>query len=334
MNFLKDDEFIILMASNDEKHLLPSVGERSRMRELGIQTCHEQPSWALIEPAQGQYNWGYLDNIIKNNRDAGMKSLIQLTGWKNPTWMPDDWFCKTKDGKIEREALSLWNEEAQKHSDNFYRLVIDRYKSHKDVRFFFGEYQGGEGVLPPTWAIYDDAAVKDFRYFNFFDGKTFPLPEDGSTMDWLDKSVVNHLVRKGQIFYDAYKEVWNAQQYLMDTWTHAFGNFAHIETLLKMHKAWSDANIVLLQYTYFDNSHDINCVNYVDRLVDAVKCEVIVEAMFCAGLPITTPKAIAKGFRGQILHPQKNSFAYEPIEDWMFENIKRSQELWLASREK
>lgn len=330
MKFLLDNEFLILMNNNDQIHGF-SVGDKARMRSAGIQTCHEQPSWAMIEPARGQYNWAVLDNLISENRQAGMKSLIQICGWKCPGWMPNDWFCKTRDGKFERECLSLWNEEAQQHSDQYYRDVISHYRDQKDVYFFFGEWQGGEGVLPPTWSIYDEYALKDFR--SIWGASSSPVPDDPKTLGWMDGWVMSHQLRKAKIFYEFYGEIWNAQQYLMNVWTKAFGNDSHPVVLQSFRNVWPDINIVLIQYTYFDSAHDENNVRYVDDLVAKTNCEVIVEAMFCAGLPTTTPKAIAKGFRGQIVHPQRSGFDFQPIEDWMITNIKNSHDLWMKSRE-
>lgn len=328
--FLHDDEFLILMNNNDQIHGF-SVGDKARIWAAGIQTCHEQPSWAMIEPAQGQYNWAVLDNLISENRQAGMKSLIQLVGWKCPTWIPNDWFCKTKEGKIERECLSPWNSEAMYFSDLMVINAIQHYWDQKDVAFFHGDWQGGEGMFPPTWSIYDAFAIQDYK--KVFGNDAMPIPENPDTMKWMGQKIMDYFIHKARVFYPAYHEIWNSQQYLMNVWTHAFGNFVHVETMEKFRESFSDANIILMQYTYFDSAHDENNIRYVDNIVAKTGCEVIVEAMFCAGLPTTTPKAIAKGFRGQIVHPQRSGFDFQPIEDWMITNIKNSHDLWMKSRE-
>ena len=335
--FLENDEFIILMSHNltrtqdtGDTYHVHSIGERALMREAGIKTSHEQPAWNIIEPSKGNYNPEYLDTIINTNREAGMKSLVQISGWRNPNWMPDDWFCKTKDGNIERECLSFWNVEAQLYSDDFYKLMINSYKHQKDVMFFFGEFQGGEGALRPTWCIYDPCAVHDYKLL--YGNNAVPDPNSKDTIEWLGVSIIDHYVRKARIFYEAYGEVWNCQQYLMDTWSKAFGNFVQLPTLQEFRKLWSDAEIMLLQYTYFDGSHDAKCIEFVDKLVELTGCKVIVEALFSSGLPNTAPRAIAKGFRGQILHPTMSSFSGEPINQQILENIKIANKMWLDSR--
>ena len=335
--FLENDEFIIFMAHNStrvqdsgDSYHVHSVGERIAMREVGIKTSHEQPAWNTIEPSKDNYNSDYLDGIILTNREAGMKSLIQLTGWRNPAWMPDDWFCKTKEGKVERECLSFWNEEAQQYSDDFYKLMINSYKRDKDIMFFFGEYQGGEGALAPTWCIYDNAALEDYK--KVYGNDAVPVPDSPETLLWLGDSIIKHYIRKAKIFYDAYKEIWNAQQYLMDTWTRAFGNFVQSDTLIEFRNLWPDITIMLLQYTYFDSSHKADNEQFVDMLRNETGCEVIAEALFAKGLPTTAPRAIAKGFRGQILHPTMGSFSNEGLTAQILDNIKIANRMWLDSR--
>jgi hypothetical protein len=90
-------------------------------------------------------------------------------------------------------------------------------------------------------------------------------------------------------------------------------------------------SIVLLQYTYFDETHGQENENYVFDIVKDVGCDVIVEAHFCAGLKDTTPAAIAKGFRGQILCPLHPQCGQKTIEPWMLDEIRKAHELWLLS---
>jgi len=335
--FLENDEFIILMSHNqyrtqdsgDNYHVY-DVGERTALREVGIKTSHEQPAWNILNPQKDVYDFDYLNKIIDINRQAGMKSLIQISGWRNPAWMPDEWFCKTKDGNIERECLSFWNEKAEKYSDDYYKLMIQAYKDYDDVRFFFGEFQGGEGALRPTWCIYDNSALQNYK--EWYGNDAEPNPNNPETIYWLGESIKKHFVMKAKIFYDAYGEIWNCQQKLMDNWSKAFGNFVQFDTLRFFKVIWPDIKIYLLQYTYFDGSHGQDNVEFVDRIKNELGAEVIVEAMFASGLPTTAPRSIAKGFRGQILHPTMQSFSGEGLNQTILQNIKNAQTQWMESR--
>jgi hypothetical protein len=333
MNFLKNEEFLVLMSQHKERaigfeayHEL-TIPEKLRLRVVGIQTSSEQPAWAVIEPSRGQYNFDYLDRLIHINREADMKTLFHISGWRNPDWMPNEWLAKTKDGVYERELLSFWNEEAQEYSDNFYKMLYDKYDD-PDIEFVFAEWQGGEGAMPPSQCYYDNAALEDYR--STFGTSAVPDIQTPDTLLWLGKKIIKHFVRKTEILYPRYKEMWNMQQYLMDTWTKTFGNFVHADILRKYHELHPDGLVVLLQYTYYDDSHREDNVQFVDRLREETKCETIVEAMFSKGLPETTPKAIAHGFRGQILHPAREPGAN--LEDYEVENVRNSHNLWMQSK--
>lgn len=334
MRFMVENEFLLLMAHCEDRaegyqnQLILDVPQRERMRNAGIQTAHEQPAWKSIEPAQGQYNWDYLDNIINRNRNAGLKSLIQIPGWRIPPWMPNEWRARRSNGMFESEQLSMWSDEAQNYMQTYCDLLCSRYK-FPDVSFFYGEFQGGEGSYPPTQCFFDANALNDFH--SKFGNDAVPDVLQTNTALWFSDKIVEHHLRLAKIMYPYYKELWDCKQELMDRWSKAYGNYAQPDILEAYQKEYPDANIVLLQYTYFDGAHTVLEKQWVDMLVSAFQCEVIVEAMFCGGLPTTTPPAIAKGFRGQIVQPA-NAAGGEPLQDWMVDNIKISHERWMASR--
>jgi hypothetical protein len=99
-------------------------------------------------------------------------------------------------------------------------------------------------------------------------------------------------------------------------------------------KAFDDLCLVLLQYTYFDDAHPQENEMYVDMLMNTYGCEVIVEAMFCKGLPTTTPRAIAKGFRGQIICPTHPHTHETSFKNEMVEAIRDSHIQWAKARGK
>lgn len=335
MNFMKDDEFLLLMCHCEDRaygfeklHIL-TVPERKRLYDAGIRTAHEQPAWMRVNPAPDVYDWNYLDTIVNRNREAGLKSLIQLPGWRVPRWVSNEWKARRKDGMYEDEALSFWNLEAQIYTDQYMQTVINHY-SEEDVGFFFGEHQGGEGAYPPTWCVFDQSALDDYR--NKFGSSASPELENPDTMAWFGKKVIDHYMDKALVLYPKFKEAWNCQQHLMDRWSKAYGNYVNPDIMVDYKKIFPEISVIFLQYTYFDDSHTKEEIDYVDRIIEISGCETIVEAMFCKGLPVTTPKAIAKGFRGQIVHPV-NEFDRTALEDWEVNNIKNSHDLWRKNYE-
>ena len=335
MRFMKDDEFLLLMVHAEDRavgfekwHIL-TTEERKRLYDVGIRTAHEQPPWNKVNPSREHYDWGYLDHMIGRNRNAGLKSLIQLPGWRVPKWVPQEWKARRKEGMYEDEALSFWSVEAQQYIDEYIQTVMDHYPE-EDVGFFFGEHQGGEGAYPPTWCVFDDSALENYK--NTFGSSAIPEIGNPDSMSWFGDKVVQHYIDRARLFYLRQGEAWNAQQRLMDKWSKAYGNFVQPDIMETYSKVYPDISVVLLQYTYFDDSHGADEQNWVDNLIKISNCETIVEAMFCDGLPKTTPLAIAKGFRGQIVHPA-NGFDNVSLSDDMVNKIRDSHNLWKASRE-
>lgn len=340
---MKDDEFLLLMSHNysreaddnasihfPTKPYILDLQDRIKMYECGIRTSHEQPAWQTIEPAKGEYNFKYLDDIVELNRNAGIKTLFQFHGWRIPKWIPNEWRARTKEGLYEDDCLSMWNEEAQEHSSNMYRMLDERYMKDLDVAWFFGEWQGGEGAMRPTHCYHDHAALEDYK--RIYGSNAVPdLKNNPETKKWLGDKIIQHFVRKAKLFYPKYHEIWNMMQHLMDTWDVAFGNYVQPDIIKTYRELFPEACIVLCQATYYDSSHKQDNVEFVDMLRYTYNCETIVEAMYCEGLPITTPKAIAQGFRGQLVRPAFEKGATR-LEDWMVTNIRNSNELWRKSK--
>lgn len=334
---MDDDEFLLVMAHCEDRSpsfpdytYVMNIADRRRLYDIGIKTIHEQPSWAMIEPSKGDYNFDYLDTIINRNREARLKSLVQIHGWRIPDWIPNEWRARQKNGTYELETLSMWNEEAQQYSDKYYKMLDDRYMADPDVMFFFGEWQGGEGVYPSTWCLYDDAAIQDYK--RVYSTSAEPIPDNPDTLDWFGKKCIQHFVRKSTIIQPKFQEVWNMQQYLMDTWTKAFGNFVELDIMKEYRRLWPEGSIVSCQCTYYDSSHKQDNVEFVDLISAVSGCETLVEAMHCRGLPETTPKAIAHGFRGQVVFPAYEDNANGLLQ-WHINNMAVSNQLWRKNYE-
>jgi len=320
--FLVDDEYIVLMSLDNsiEKFHVITLDDKKRFRDVGIQTTIEYPERVSIEPTQGIYDFSLMEKMLERNRTADLKTIFTLCQSFLPAWMPEDWFGKTQDGNIARHVLSMWNKEAQKSTREYYREVIQKFAA-PDVLFVFGEWQCGEGALPPTPSYYDKFALEDFG--------GIPNIANTETRDWLGATVLKHfMVRYSEFcYYQKRKEIWNAQQWLINQWGEGSGNYMQSGILECCKKLSMD--IVLLQYTYYDQAHGTENEIYVESLKNDLGCDVIVEAHYARGLKITTPAAISKGFRGQIVcptHPQAGSFSV--VEPWMFGEVSWSHNKW------
>lgn len=330
MHFMQSDEFLLLMNLGPNMlqgtHVL-SASERARIRDAGIKTAIEYPEWGVMEPTQGIYNFACIEEILRMNRQAGMKTILAVPGPWIPHWIPDAWRYRYSDGVYNGSAISIWNRQALDYEQGFFRLLIERHCSD-DVMFILNELDTGESVLP-SYGFYDDCAKADFS--NKFGD--VPLAFDNEqTKQWLSDSAVRYFTETQAIFYQQFHEIWDAHQWLISHLNPASVNYAQPAILESYRKTFQDLCLVLLQYTYFDDKHPVENEAYVDMLKNTYDCEVIAEAMFCKGLPMTTPKAIGKGFRGQIICPMHPHTHEQSFKDEMVDAIRDSHRQWTRSK--
>jgi len=339
MTFLVPDEFILLMSPSPD-HPLPSPyyltpQNKIDLGKAGIQTAQESLDWNRLEPVRGDYDFSSLDEIIKANRNAGIKTRIRVPGRRGPVWMPDEWMLKKEDGssQIRGDQMgwrqpSFWNEEAQEHCDKFLEMLVERYP---DVLFVYGEFQEGEGVLPGAPFFYDKFAIADYKEKH--GSGAHPNINTQETRDWLQTAAIKRIIRAYKVI-NRHGEIWNFQQLLMDDWTKTCINYAQKDIMRACKKEFPDSNLVLEQDTYFDATHTERHRSHVDEIKEEFQCDVIVEALWPQGLPTTTPKAIARGYRGQIVgvshqHVPENV----ALEHWMLVNIQNSHRQWVEAGE-
>ena len=340
MPFLENDEFIILM--NPNLHVMdnwgapkplyvPTLECRQRYRDAGIKTAVERPIWSEIEPKQGEYDFSTIEEMLYLNRNADQKTIFHVYTAKTPTWLPDDWIATEQDGKLTywRAALSLWNKDAQRHIEGYCKMLVDKY-SAPDVMFIMGGYADNEAILPVAPAFYDRAALESYR--KMFGADAFPDINSPDTRMWLGIEVLNYCDMMDALLYEPHKELWNMQQFLMNQWSPATGNYMQLSIMAGQQGKYSPLHQTLLQYTYYDHAHGKENEAHVDNIAKVTGCDVIVEAHYCKGLRETAPKSIKKGFRGQIVCPTHQQSGSALPEDWMFSEIKWAHDLWRSSR--
>ena len=328
MRFMQDDEYLLLM--NLGPHQLQgttvlTTDERKRIREAGIRTAIEYPEWADLEPAQGVYNFSFIEKVLAMNRSAEMKTIFSIFNPWIPVWIPSDWRPKYQSGVPNTAFISIWSEEGIEYKADLSFMLINEYRAD-DVMFIMGDVDTGESILP-SHAFYDDHAIKDFG--------GIPNFENNDTKEWLEKSVLKYYIGMQRLFYFQYKEIWDAHQWLIAQFNPASMNYMQPKLLQAYRDTFGDKmSLVLLQYTYFDSAHPVDNEIYVDMLKNTYNCETIVEALFCDGLPTTTPRSIAKGFRGQIICPVHPHTHKQRFESWMVESIRNSHNQWRINHEK
>jgi hypothetical protein len=330
MNFLIPEEFLLLMNYNPympEKCHVLTLDERKILREAGIQTAIEYSCLYAIEPERGKYDFSSMEEILRLNRGAGMKTIFSVPNPYFPKWMPNEWKSKYSDESYNDSSFSFWNTEGIEHLKGYFKVLMDKFLA-PDVMFVLAELDTGESAFP-SHGFYDDAAIQNFKAKHGNSEFNYNNPD---VKEWLEDSIVSHFLEMQTVFYPQYKEVWNNLQWLIAHWNSASMNYLQPRILKAFKETFLDVNIVLLQYTYFDSSHPDENEVYVDKLKNEFDLDVIVEAMFCKGLPETTPKAVMKGFRGQIICPTHPHTQEPVLADWMVDNIRKSHQFWTDMR--
>jgi len=338
MSFMASNEFLLLLDAQPFWSLwypyYLTLQNKMDLREAGIQTVHGELYWPRSEPVRGEYDFSDFDRLLRINRAAGMKTKVNIPGGV-PAWMSDEWMLKKEDGstkagerKMPIRFISFWNEEAQEYCENYLKDVIERYHA-PDVLFNYGEFQDGEGMLPCAPFFYDDFAVMDYK--EKYGSKAYPNINTQETRDWLQVAVIKRVIRAYKII-NKHNEIWNHQQLLMDDFAKTYVNYAQKDIMRACKKTFPNSNLVLEQDTYWDGAHTERHRNYVDEIKEEFQCDVIVEAMWPQGLPITTPASIAKGYRGQVIGVSAQSILpIHSLESWILNNIKEAHNQWLRS---
>jgi hypothetical protein len=338
MSFLAYNEFLILQNPGaywkPQPPYFPTPENKAALREAGIQTSLEHLDWSIMEPDKGSYDFTNLEGYLKVNRNAGMKTLFPVPGELAPAWMPNDWMLQRKGGGSEMRGdatgyrnISFWNEEAKEYLDGYLRELIDRYHA-PDVLFIHAENQGGEGMLPCEPFYFDPFALADYK--DKFGNKAYPDISTPETKDWLKKAAIQRVLRIYDII-NKHGDIWNQQQLLMNQWSESTINYAQHDIFRAYQREFPESNLTLLQYTYFDDAHSFVHHRHVDSIKAEFQADIIVEAMYCQGLPTTTPKSIAKGYRGQIIGVAHPMAPADGLDNWMVNAIRKSHQTWLES---
>jgi hypothetical protein len=230
MNFMRDDEFLLLMSFNETEiinkcHVF-TTAERVKLRKAGIKTTIEYPRWYAIEPSKGNYDFSSIETMLQRNREADLKTIFLVYGSSLPQWMPDDWFIKRDTGEVRKEVLSMWNEEAQAHADKYYDTLFSTFAA-PDVMFIFGEYMEGEAILPCEPCYFDRAALEDYK--RRFGSSAMPNISNSETKDWLRMVTIHYNLKRQKEFLKQHNEIWNMQQWLLNQWSPNTINYAQTQ---------------------------------------------------------------------------------------------------------
>jgi len=151
-----------------------------RMRELGLRYVRvAEFAWALIEPRQQEWDWGWLDEAIDTLSEAGL-----LVVMSTPTAAPPAWLVQQhpeilpagSDGRIRgfgaRRHYDTASRVFREHSRRITRAVARRYGQHPSV---VGWQLDNEMADHDTGLSYSDASLAGFRRWLSERYETLPI---------------------------------------------------------------------------------------------------------------------------------------------------------------
>ncbi|MBN1483097.1 MAG: beta-galactosidase [Chloroflexia bacterium] len=147
----------------------------------GFGWIRQQVRWADIEPAKGQYNWGFLDQIVNEANRRGVKvlfSVVASPGWaaggghgmpSNPNDLGDFFHALASRYKGRVGAYEVWNEENYAVENDGYVAGPDRYVELLKVSYTRIKQADPKaivvlGALTPTGVYNSYIAIDDLSY--------------------------------------------------------------------------------------------------------------------------------------------------------------------------
>jgi len=327
MTFWPEDDHMLLMNLNpymNSKHgACQSVtGDGlKQLRDVGIRTVMQYAHWdGLVRDG-----WGYLDTLIAQARQAGMRSIIN-TYHAAPKNLPASYYSRQADGKTgihhyDMHILSLWNLEARARLIGHIGELANRYGP--DASVIFTGIGCGETVMFGH-GFYDEAALQSHRE------QVGGRPDESSpeTKAWVRRGVVDFYMAFNEALLPQHNQTWNPIHRALITDGHRLsGMEAQDDICAAEYERWPDADRYLLQYTYWHHIKN----GYKPVIADLCaknKMKLVVEAGYCSGLPRTAPMAIEAGMRGQIVSPIHPETHTDRLEQKNIDAIATAIRLW------
>jgi beta-galactosidase len=142
--------------------------DAARMKALGIERVRiAEFAWSRIEPAPGEYQWGWLDRAIDVLAEAGLKVVMCTPTATPPKWLIDrhpDILPVGADGRVRgfgsRRHYDFSSPSYFEESQKICTAVAERYGRHPAVAFWQTDNEYG---CHNTVVSYSPAAAQRFR---------------------------------------------------------------------------------------------------------------------------------------------------------------------------
>ena len=121
---------------------------------LGAKKARIQSGWAKCEKEKGVYNWAWLDEIIFDMTEQGVKPWVNLS-YGNPIYEGAGGIYLGAEWPTSEEALNAW--------ERYITAIVSRYKNHVDEWEIWNEPRGrasGQAAEYAQFVIITAKAIK------------------------------------------------------------------------------------------------------------------------------------------------------------------------------
>ena len=138
------------------------IEEMARMKEVGIGWCRTDFDWKYVEPRQGEWTFGHLDQLMDDADRIGVR-ILPILDYEVP-WAYHPWAD---------EHIGRWRE--------YVRSVVSRYRGRCPVWEVWNEQNCGQGAKHPFPSPNEYVALLKAAYEAQLDGR-FSTREEGIAM--------------------------------------------------------------------------------------------------------------------------------------------------------
>ena len=318
MGFMRRDDYILLMDSPKADRTRLTEDELKQLVDVGVKTgLYFYTDWNAVEPERGFYDWREHDEALARYNRAGLRTLF-MCSTRPPQWFPDEWYCYKYFG-VSRDALSLWNKDAQDYSDNFYRIMRERYTTPTSM-VINSQITDGETIYLNEPAYYDPAALKDYERL-YGKGARPVNPNSPEVMSWLEETYIRVLMKQAHILIETpHRELFTMLNPRIGEMGFYPGNGCHMLPTILAHYAEENCDITQIYYTWIQWAH---LHPYMNQLQAQYNTKVYGGAEYCEGMPTTAPVAAKQGVR-LICSPCHEYTPHLHLEQWQLDNIRQA----------
>lgn len=165
---------------------------RAYLGPLGVKSARIQSGWARTEQKKGVYDWAWLDEIIPDMVNQGVKPWVCLC-YGNPIYAGGGTASGSNKLKLPSspEALEAW--------DNFVRAFVQRYAKYVDEWEIWNEPQHKKSNSVPDYAEFVIRTAEIIRAEQPH-AKIFALSASGKSLkDSIFKGFLKIMKRKGKL---------------------------------------------------------------------------------------------------------------------------------------